>query len=99
MTGLEFNQPMRKWTLGGDPVWLNWHLTYNYMFDNLNFHVDEENVVSIRDTWELGLALGKGGKGVKLWFITFEHVGLSFKWSSNGKYKAIAFNLRSPFTY
>ena len=99
MAGLEFNQPMQRWKLGGEPVWLNWHVTYNYMFDRLNFHVDEDNVESISDQWELGLALGRGSKGVKIWFITFELVGLSFKWSSNGKYKAISFNLRSPFTY
>ena len=99
MAGLEFNQPMQRWKLGGEPVWLNWHVTYNYMFDRLNFHVDEDNVESIGDQWELGLALGRGSKGVKIWFLTFEHVGLSFKWSSNGRYKAISFNLRSPFTY
>jgi len=98
MTGLEFNQPMGNLKLRGDQLWLNWHVTYNYLFDNLNFHIDEDNVESIRDQWEIGLALGKGHKGLKIWFITFEHVGLSFKWSSNGHYRAISFNLRSPFT-
>jgi len=99
MAGLEFNQPLGNLKLGGEPVWLNWHVTYNYLYDRLNFHVDEDNVESIDDQWEVGLALGRGGKGVKIWFMTFEHVGLAYKWSSNGRYKAISFNLRSPFTY
>ena len=99
MAGLEFNQPLGRFKLGGDPVWLNWHATYNYLFDRLNFHVDEENVESIDDQWEIGVALGKGQRKVKIWFLSFEHIGLSYKWSSNGKYKAISFNLRSPFTY
>jgi hypothetical protein len=99
MAGLEFNQPLSRFKIGGEQVWLNWHVTYNYLFDRLNFHVDEDNVESIDDQWELGLALGRGSQGMKIWFMTFEHVGLSFKMSSNGRYRAIAFNLRSPFTY
>jgi hypothetical protein len=99
MAGLEFNQPLSRFKLGGEQVWLNWHVTYNYLFDRLNFHVDEDNVESIDDQWELGLALGRGSKGLKIWFMTFEHVGLSFKMSSNGRYRAISFNLRSPFTH
>ncbi len=99
MTGLEFKQPLGRFKLAGEPVWLNWHVTYNYLFDRLNFHVDEDRVESIEDQWEIGLALGRGGAGVKIWFLTFEHMGLSYKWSSNGAYKAISINLRSPFTY
>jgi hypothetical protein len=98
MAGLEVSQPLSRFQLGGDSAFLNWHLTYNYMFDRLNFHVDEDRIESINDQWELGLALGKGRKGMKIWFMTFEHIGLSYKWSSNGKFKAIGINLRSPFT-
>ncbi len=99
MTGIEVNQPLKRFELGGDALFLNWHITYNYMFDRLNFHVDEGRTESVNDQWELGLALGKGDKNIKIWFISFEHIGLSFKTSSNGKFKAISFNLRSPFTY
>jgi hypothetical protein len=99
MTGIEVNQPLKRFELGGDELFLNWHVTYTYLYDRLNFHVDEDRVESIDDQWELGLALGKGDKNMKIWFISFEHVGLSFKVSSNGKFKAISFNLRSPFTY
>lgn len=99
MAGLEFSQPLGNWKLGGDQVRLNWHVTYNYLFDNLNFHVGEDRVESIRDQWEFGLALSKDNKPMKIWFMSFEHVGLSYKVSSNGHYNAISVNLRSPFTY
>jgi hypothetical protein len=99
MTGLEHNQPLKSFELGGDALWLNTHITYNYFFDRLNFHVEEDRVESVDDQWEIGLALSKGSKNIKIWFISFEHVGLSYKWSSNGLYRAITFNLRSPFTY
>ena len=98
MTGLEFKQPLKSFTVNGDATWLNWHMTYNRFVDKLNFHVAEDRVESIDDQWEIGLALGKNSKKVKIWFISFEHVGLSYKWSSNGQYRAIAVNLRSPFT-
>ena len=99
MTGLEFNQSLGGLKLGGDPLRLNWHVTYNYLFDKLNFHVYEDRVVSIQDQWEIGLALTKANGPLKLWFMNFEHVGLSYETSSNGHYKAISLNLRSPFTY
>lgn len=98
MTGVEFDHPLTGLSLGGDDLWLNWHVTYNYMFDELNFYVEDSRIESIRDQWELGLALGKGHKKLKFWFLKFEHVGLSFKTSSNGVYKAISVNMRSPFT-
>ena len=98
MAGFEVDHALGRPEAAASQLWLNWHLTYNYLFDNLNFHIDEERVASIRDTWELGVALGKGAQGVRIGFLTFEHVGLSFKWSSNGDYRAITLNLRSPFT-
>ncbi|MBE9547861.1 MAG: hypothetical protein IMF09_00525 [Proteobacteria bacterium] len=99
MTGMEYSLPLSGIDLGGDDLWLNTHITYNYFFDKLNFHVDEDRVESISDQWELGLALGKGNKKIKIWFISFEHIGLSYKWSSNRHYRAIAVNVRSPFTF
>ena len=98
MAGLEFSLPFPGLELSQEPVFFNWHLTYSYLFDNLVFHVTEEETVTIRDQWELGLALGHRQKNVKLWFLEFEQVGLSFKFSSNGDYQAIALNFRSPFT-
>lgn len=98
MAGLEFSQPLGNLEIGGDALRLNWHLTYNYLFDKLNFHVGDGVFESIEDQWEIGLALAKQNKNMKFWFLSFEHIGLSFKWSSNGNYNAISVNLRSPFT-
>jgi hypothetical protein len=99
MIGIEANQPLKRFNLGGDALVLNWHFTYNYLFDRLNFHVDEEQVESVSDQWEIGLALGKSGKKMKIWFINLEHIGLAYKWSSNADFRAISVNFRSPFTY
>ena len=98
MAGLEFSHRLDAVDASNEPWHFDWHITYSWMFDKLNFHVTPEEVVSVRDQWELGLALGKGRKKVKIAFFELEHVGLSFRFSSNGNYQAITLNLRSPFT-
>lgn len=97
MAGLEFEQPLANLLTNRDDLFLNWQVTYNYFFDLLNFHYDDDSVESINDQWELGLALGKGDKRFKLWIFSFEQFGLSYKWSSNRRYRAITLNFTSPF--
>ncbi len=99
MAGLEFSRPLGNLEFRGEPLWLNSYLTYNYLFDKLNFYVGDDRTESIRDQWEIGLALGNRSNRMKIWFMTFEHIGISYKTSSNGVFKAISVNLRSPFTY
>ena len=97
MAGLEAKQRLEGVEFAGAPAWINWHITYDYMFDNLNFHVSEEEFVTIRDQWEFCVALSRGESKIKIWFLEFEQLGLSYKFSSNGKYRALSFNLRSRF--
>jgi len=98
MAGLEFNKPLDGLQWGGEPLRLDWYVTYSYLFDKLNFYVEEGRIESIQDQWEIGLALANNKNRMKIWFMTFEHIGLSYKISSNGHYRAISVNLRSPFT-
>ena len=85
--------------LGDEPLDLNWHLTYNWFFDELNFHVDRDRVESFRDQWELGVALGKRHGPIKIWFMEFQQIGLGLRASSNGKFSGLTLNFRSPFVY
>jgi hypothetical protein len=64
----------------------------------LNFHVDEERVESFRDQWEVGIAVGKRGRPINVWFMSFEHIGLAYRFSSDANFNAITVNFRSPFT-
>lgn len=98
LAGLEFSQPLGSLRLGDDPAYLNWHLIYNWFFDNLNFHIDRDLVESVRDQLELGLALGKRDAAIKIGFMRFEQIGLGFRWSTDGRFNAITLNFRSPFT-
>jgi len=98
MAGVELNQPVERLKYQGDSLDLNWHLTYNWYFDRLNFHSDADTFASFRDQWELGLAIGKRDRPLDLGFMSFEQIGLAYRWSSDGQFNAITVNFRSPFT-
>ena len=97
MAGIEWEQPLGRLELRGEPLYLEWHLTYDWFFDELKFHVDRDTVETVRDQWELGLAFGRGDRPIELGFLSFDHVGLAYRWSSNGTFDAIVLNFTSPF--
>ena len=97
MIGLESHRRASGMQIGGTPARINAYLTYSYLFDHHEFHVSEEEVVTVRDEWEIGLALARDGGPIKIGFLGFEQLGLAYQWSSNGAYRAITLNLRSPF--
>jgi len=97
MAGLEFSHPVDAFGGNGGPWYLNWHVTYDWYFNRLNFHVDPERVESFRDQWELGVALGKRDRPINLWFMRFERIGLGYRFSSDANFNAITLNFRSPF--
>lgn len=97
LIGLETHRRAGGMTIGGATARINAHLTYSYLFDHLEFHVSEEEVVTVRDEWEIGLALARDGGPIRIGFLSFEQLGLAYQWSSNGAYRAITLNLRSPF--
>jgi hypothetical protein len=98
MAGFELNQPLDRLEHQGDTLDLNWHLTYHWYFDRLNFHSDADTFASFRDQWELGVAIGKRDRPLDLGFVSFEQIGLAYRWSSDGRFNAITVNFRSPFT-
>jgi hypothetical protein len=97
MVGVEGQQSFGWKAHDGDALFLEWHLTYDWFVDPLEFHVDRFQVDTIRDQWELGLAVGKGDAPIEIGFMSFDHVGLGFRWSSNGAFDAIVLNFSSPF--
>lgn len=63
------------------------------------FHVDPDRRESIRYQWEVGIALAKRDRPIRIWFLDFEHIGLAYRFSSDRNLSAITLNLRSPFTH
>ncbi|HET6565677.1 MAG TPA: hypothetical protein VFG52_09720, partial [Xanthomonadales bacterium] len=97
MAGAEFHHPLPATIAGRDELQLNWHLTYSYLFDEAEFALRNGFSQDVDDQWELGLALAPRQREFKFWIFSFEQLGLSFRASSDGTYRAISINASSPF--
>lgn len=97
MAGAEFHHPIAAQLAGGEALQLNWHLTYSWLFDEAEFSLRNGFSQSVDDQWELGLALAPRKRSFTVWKFSFEQLGLTFRASSDGDYRAISLNVSSPF--
>ncbi len=97
MAGAEFRHPIAAQLADGEALQLNWHLTYSWLFDEAEFSLRSGFSQSVDDQWELGIALAPRQGDFRLWKFAFAQLGLSFRASSNGDYRAIGINFSSPF--
>lgn len=97
MLGAEIRQPLAWRDSSGNQLNLDAHLTYSKLLDQAEFAQPRRLSENVNDQWEIGLALRRSGKPLRIWFVEFEHIGLAYRWSSDGDYRAITFNFHSPF--
>jgi len=103
LTAVEFQRPMGKLALGGDPLFLNWHVAYTALLDEPGLQLDVQTSNStirsqeIVDTWEFGVAFTKGQKRLRWWRLSWDRVGLTYQVSSNGDFKGIGITFSSIF--
>lgn len=97
MIGFEFDYPISDLRLGGDDTMLHWHLTYTSFERNLDFIVDGLKTDPITDEWELAVALAKQDKKIKIWFMSFERLGIGYRRNTDGNLRGITFVFRSVF--
>ena len=107
MAGLSFSYPLPSRAKGKTAFNLDWDINYRWYENNPSFpRFLEDNSfpriaripVTIEDEWQIGVAIAKQSGPFKIWFMNFEHLGLSYRFNSNGSFRAITFNFRSPFT-
>ncbi len=99
LTAFEFQRPLRNKRIGGDQVYLNWHVGYTQYFDDLDFNIGPADVspVEISGEWELGVAFSKGQRRLSLWRLEWDRVGLAFRFSSGGELTGLNITFRSVF--
>ncbi len=97
MAGLDFSYPLSSVTEKGDGFELRWNINYRWFENNPSFTRIASMPVSIGDEWEIGLAIARRDGPIKLWFLSFEHMGLSYHINSDGRFQAITVNFRSSF--
>jgi len=96
--GVELRQPLDRGTLFGQPVDLHWSLMYSFLGRELHFNLPDGNFDPIDDQFEAAIAISLRNGPYKFWFFKVHRLGLGYQFSSNGRFKAITFSMRSWFT-
>jgi hypothetical protein len=97
MAGLEFDYPLGKSKLDGKQVVMSWHGTYTTFEDNLSSILDNGSYTAISDQWEFGMSFRKDKGRIKILFLSFDRLGLAYRFSTEGDFKGISFVFRSTF--
>jgi hypothetical protein len=100
MAGLDFSHPIKLGSGSGNALKLDWDFSYRWYENDLSFPPARADVSqgSIKDLWQIGVAIGKRDGPIKIWFMDFEHMGLSYRFNTDGSFRSITVNFRSPFT-
>ena len=75
----------------------HWHLAYTNFLDDIKFANGLDAVDSVASYWQLGAAIGKEDRPIKLWFMKFDRLGLAYNHSSSGRFRGIKFVFRSMY--
>ena len=97
MVALDFDYPLGQHKLGGEQVLLSWHAMYTTFEDDLEQLIDDNQSVPITDQWEFGASIRKDDNPIKIWWLSFDRLGLAYRFSTSGDFKGISFVFRSIF--
>lgn len=98
LAGLDFSYPIGSAPGASTAFKLNWDIGYRWYENDPKFMRTASDPVSIQDNWEIGLALARQDGPFKLWFMSFEQLGLVYRFDGDGSFKSISVNVRMPFT-
>lgn len=97
MAALEFDHPMGRYADGNDALLAHWYFAYTFFGDDLDFVGDPTVNRRAPDQWEIGAAIGKRHAPIRIWFLSFDRMGLAYRASRDGQLKGVAFVFRSMF--
>lgn len=96
--GVEFRQPLKNMTLAGRALDLHYNFMYSFLGKDLHFGLPDGGFDVVEDQLEVGLALSFRNRPYKLWFFKIRRLGVGYKFTSEGDFKAITFSMSSWFT-
>lgn len=95
--GAEFDYPIKWLSTENRQSILYWHFGYTSFIDEIEFVSGPTRIDTVADYWQFGLALGNRDKPIKIWFLSFDRLGLSYKYSNTGRLRGITFVFRSLY--
>jgi hypothetical protein len=96
--GVELRQPLSNAKVLGRPIDLRWSLMFSFMSNELQFNQPDGDFEPIKNQLDFGLAMSFRDGPLEFWIFKIHQVGLGYRISSNGQFRAITFNMRSWFT-
>ena len=80
-----------------DPTMLYWHVGYTEFVDEIEFANDAELTDSVSNFWQIGAAFGKRNRPMRLGFLSFDRLGLAYKFSTSGDLRGVNLVFRSYY--
>lgn len=96
-TGLEFRHSPDDLSLLGRASNLYWQLGFSYIGDGVQFGTLSDQLRTLGETIDFGVAIGPREGAFRLGFWEFDRVGVTFATDSNGDFKALTFRFKSWF--
>lgn len=93
----EFSYPIAWKSSADSQTMLYWHLGYTEFIDNIEFAAGFTAADPVTNYWQLGLAMGKRDEPLSIWFMKFDRLGLTYKYSDSGRLRGITFVFRSLY--
>ena len=97
MTAVEMAAPLGSLQHDDRQLMLHWHAGYTFFQDDLDIVRRDLTTEPISDQWELGLAVSKVDAPITVWRLSFDRVGLAYRFSSDGELQGIGLVFRSLF--
>jgi len=99
LTGFEFSRPLANRKLGDDMLYLNWHVAHSHYFDEVELGLPDAEGAPLRidSEWELGIAVGKGDKKIKVGPFGIDRIGLAYRFGAGGDFAGIGLIFSSLF--
>ena len=81
LTAFEFQRPLGDKKLGGEQLYLNWHVAYTTKLDRPGLQISTPgfSTANVDDLWDLGIAFSKGQSPLTFWRLRWDRVGLAIK--------------------
>lgn len=93
----EFAHTLRAFSTAESEALLHWHVAYTDLLDRIGVQGQQGQFEEITNYWQVGLAFGKRDEDIRLWFLRFERLGLSYDVSPSGDLRGIKFVFRSLY--
>ena len=93
----EFARPLRWFSSQDSEALLRWHLAYTEFPNRPKAPGRFGQLEEIDNYWQVGLAYARKGEEIRLWFLTFERLGLAYDISPSGDLRGVKFVFRSLY--